>query len=58
MCLLLLSIELREPLANDAIDLIGLLKVSPVGSGQSLREHRQDVRTQGQNGSYVEGVVR
>ena len=33
-CMLLLGIELREPLANDAIYLIGLLKVSPVGSGQ------------------------
>jgi hypothetical protein len=58
MCMILLGIELREPLANDAIDLIGLLKLSPVGSGQTLREHRQDVRTRGQNGSYVEGVVR
>lgn len=51
--MLLLGIELREPLANNAIDLIGLLKLSPVGSGQSLREHRQIARMRGQNGSYV-----
>jgi hypothetical protein len=30
---MLLRIELREPLANNAIDLIGLLKLSPMGSG-------------------------
>src|ERR1700761_8665336 len=45
-CMLLLGIELREPLANNAIDLIGLLKLSPVGSGQSLRERRQIARTE------------
>ena len=59
MCMLLLgSFELREPLANDAIDLIGHLKLGPVGGRQSLREHRQDAKTRGQNGSYVEGMVR
>lgn len=56
-CMLLLSIKLREPLAHNAIDLIGLLKLSPVGRWQSLREHRQIVRTRGRNTSYVEGVV-
>ena len=44
MCMLLLGIELREPLANDAVDLIGHLKLGPVSRGQSLREYRQDVR--------------
>ena len=34
---LLLGIKLREPLAHNAIDLIGLLKLSPVGRGKSLR---------------------
>ena len=52
-CMLLLGIKLREPLANNAIDLIGHLKMSPVGCGQSLREHRQIARTRGQNGSYM-----
>ena len=28
-----LRVELRKPLANNAIDLIGLLKLSPMGSG-------------------------
>ena len=51
--MLLLGIKLREPLANNAIDLIGHLKMSPVGCGQSLREHRQIARTRGQNGSYM-----
>lgn len=55
---LLLGIKLREPLAHNAIDLIGLLKLSPVSRGKSLREHRQIVRTRGRNASYVEGVVR
>ena len=44
MCMLLLGIELRKPLANDAVDLIGHLKLSPVTGGKSLREYRQDVR--------------
>ncbi len=57
-CVLLLGIKLHEPLANNAIDLIRHLKLGPVGSGQSLHEHRQDVMTTGQNSSYVKSVVR
>ena len=54
----LLGIKFREPLAHNAIDLIGLLKLSPVGRGQSLRAHRQIVRTRGRNASYMERVIR
>jgi hypothetical protein len=56
--MILLGIKLREPLAHNAIDLIGLLKLSPVGRWQPLHENRQIVRTRGRNASYVEGVVR
>jgi hypothetical protein len=43
--MILLGIKLREPLAHNAIDLIGLLKLSPVGRWQPLHENRQIVRT-------------
>jgi hypothetical protein len=56
--MLLLGIKLREPLAHNAIDLIRLLKLGPVGRGQSLCEHRQIVRKRGRNATYVERVVR